>query len=102
VHYFNLTHLTENKNLSIFTEESISRTDVKKSRELNRGLIKFLRTETFYTIRRLLAADQKDMYDKAFVPHVPDEEITYETNWKIKVNPFKGGINLTSYLTYGW
>jgi hypothetical protein len=83
-------------------EDSISRSDLKKSRELSDGLVKFLRTETFYTMRRLLAADQKDMYDKAFICEFPAEDITYETNFKVTPSVSKGGLSLTSYLTYGW
>lgn len=82
-------------------EDSISRYDQKRSRELAHGLVSFLRTEAFYTIRRLLSADQKDMYDKRFSAEVPFE-VQYEKDWKIRPCISKGGLSLTSYLTYGW
>ena len=62
----------------------------------------FLRTEAFYTIKRLLAADQKDLYDRHFNPYVPEADLSLDSAWNIVRNSRKGGVSLTSYLTYGW
>ena len=62
----------------------------------------FLRTEAFYTIKRLLAADQKDLYDRHFNPYVPEADLSLDPEWNIGRNSMKGGVSLSSYLTYGW
>jgi hypothetical protein len=89
--------------LWLSVEDAISRSDLKKSRELSHGLVSFLRTEAFYSIKRLLAADQKNLYDRAnHLPLPEDEDINLQKGWEIRHNMSKGGISLTSYLTYAW
>jgi len=83
-------------------EEGLSPEDHRKGRELSDGIVTFLRSETFYTIRRLLAADQKDMYNREIRPFEnPIEGFHVETGFEISANAVKGGVMLTSYLTYG-
>ncbi|CAG7718391.1 unnamed protein product [Allacma fusca] len=82
-------------------EEPLSKLDTKQGRELGFGLVSFLRSEAFYTIKRLLAADQKDLYDRHFNPFMPDAGINFEADWDISVNALKGGVSLASFFTYG-
>jgi hypothetical protein len=82
-------------------EQTLSVLDAKKGRELGFGLVSFLRSETFYTIKRLLAADQKDLYDRHFNPFIPDVALNFELGWEMSPNARKGGVSLTSFWTYG-
>jgi len=92
-----------------FTEQDIvSDADVKSARALTSDLVNFMRTQTPYTVKRLLAADQKDMYDRhtsTLVDEELDEEylekLELETNWRVIRNSEKGGISVTSYFHYG-
>jgi hypothetical protein len=87
-------------------EDGLSHEEIRKGQQLSDGIVSFLRSETFYTIRRLLAADQKDMYvrgnQSVEIPE-EDEDASYEmeTGHVVSPHPVKGGIRLTSYLTYG-
>lgn len=90
--------------------DASSAIDVRKSRELSTRITKLLRSESaFYTIRRLLAADQKDLYNKYYSVSLPSEfegdddekELRFESDWIVMPNGNKGGLSLTSYLTYG-
>lgn len=81
-------------------DELISAAEVRRGRELNSGLVSLLRSEAFYTIRRLLAADQKNMYNREFLPELDD--FYEETGMEVSHNIRKGGVSLTPYLTYGW
>ncbi|ODN01337.1 putative ATP-dependent RNA helicase DHX34 [Orchesella cincta] len=86
-------------------DEPQSSSDTRKGRELSFRLVKFLRSETFYTIKRLLAADQKDMYNKHTSYGIPSEcdedELRFESGWDVMHNMMKGGLSLTSFLTFG-
>lgn len=80
--------------------------DNRKSRDLSYRIVKYLKSQAFYTIRRLLAADQKDLYNKYSSQPIPIEcdehELRFETDWDVMHNSVKGGLSLTSYLTSGW
>ena len=87
-------------------EQQLAPVDAKRGRALSRSLVAFMRAETFYTVRRLLAADVKDIYSRepAFVDPTArgralDTEL--ETGFTIAPHGVKGGVALTSYLTYG-
>jgi len=90
----------------IAVNEPQSSSDTRKGRELSFRLVKFLRSETFYTVKRLLAADQKDMYNRHSSYTIPSEceedELCFESGWDVMHNMMKGGLSLTSFLTYGW
>jgi len=73
---------------------------VQRGRELNTGLVSFLRSEAFYTVRRLLAADQKNMYNMKYQAVM--EDFKEETGMDVHHNIAKGGLSITPYFTYGW
>lgn len=67
-------------------------------------MVQFMNTEIGYTIKRLLAADQKVMYVGP-----SGEEISFtgpnpfsDSNWKVYEDDKYGGLRLSPYLTYDW
>lgn len=67
-------------------------------------MIQFMNTEIVYTIKRLLAADQKVMYVGP-----SGEEVSFtgpnpfnDDNWKVCEDDKYGGLRLSPYLTYDW
>ena len=83
-----------------------SNDEYEKSEELetklSRGLIEFINAETLFCMRRLLPGDLKIMYS-----HQQENNITSDTNpfvpsseFVVKENEHKGGVNLTDYMTY--
>lgn len=67
-------------------------------------MVQFMNAEIGYTIKRLLAADQKVMYVGP-----SGEEITFTgpnpfcgEDWQVYEDDKYGGIRLAPYLTYDW
>ena len=78
-------------------------------RELHYDLIAFTQTQILYTIKRLLAADLKVIYQG----HDSDTEQTQNEEMRNELNPFwpefqavvhprKGGLQMADFLVYGW
>ncbi|XP_071450187.1 probable ATP-dependent RNA helicase DHX34 [Hetaerina americana] len=73
--------------------------------EVSQGIVQVMHAEVFYSIKRLLAADQKCMY---IGPEESVEDISrmqeiknpFKDDWECKRDPKKGGIQWTEYLTY--
>lgn len=80
----------------------------RMQRELHYDLIAFTQTQILYTIKRLLAADLKVIYQG----HDPEaetrnEEIRNDINpfwpeFRSVVHPRKGGLQMADFLVYGW
>jgi len=84
----------------LFLEKSNRRAE----HNLSEDMIQFMNTEIVYTIKRLLAADQKVMYVGP-----SGEEVSFtgpnpfnDDNWKVCEDDKYGGLRLSPYLTYDW
>lgn len=66
-------------------------------------MVQFMNAEIGYTMKRLLAADQKVMYvgpsgeDVSFVGPNP-----FSDDWQVCEDDKFGGLRLSPYLTYNW
>lgn len=73
--------------------------------DLERDLVRYMSSEVFFTIKRLLPADLKSLYK---LPDCEDySQIILNPNplsddFECIVNSVKGGVFLTENLTYGW
>nr|CAD7574761.1 unnamed protein product [Timema californicum] len=70
-------------------------------RELSSDLPRFMHTEIVYTLKRLMAADLKRLHvgpdAGEFAPLCPNP---FHPSWESCPHPVKGGVQVTSYLTY--
>ena len=65
------------------------------------GLVDFIHTETFYSMKRLLPGDLKILYSGPGSGQVSvDKNPFADDAFELKLNETKGGIGLTEYLTY--
>lgn len=66
-------------------------------------MVQFMNAEIGYTMKRLLAADQKVMY---FGPSGKEVLFTgpnpFSDDWHVCEDDKYGGLRLSSYLTYDW
>lgn len=76
----------------------LQKKEFDKEGQLTRKLVAFLQEEAFYTVRRLLAADVKELY---IGPRSSNTEYCSIPELKeAKPHPTKGGLHVTEYLTY--
>ncbi len=64
------------------------------------GLVDFIHTETFYSIKRLLPGDLKVLYSGPGSGVIPLDENPFLSNFEPKPHETKGGMILTNYLTF--
>ncbi|XP_045216497.2 probable ATP-dependent RNA helicase DHX34 [Mercenaria mercenaria] len=86
--------------LSMESERRISQRARKLERMLASKLTEFLSSDVRYTLRRVLAAEMKNVYIRA---DRSGEEIkdVFHTSTESKPHPTKGGLIINEYLTHG-
>ena len=64
------------------------------------GLVDFIHTETFYSVKRLLPGDLKLLYSGPGSGQIPLDENPFLSNFEPRPHETKGGMILTNYLTF--
>lgn len=81
----------------------LEKSNRKAERKLANDMVQFMNTEIGYTVKRLLAADQKVMYTGP-----SGEDVTFSgpnpfsDEWCVCEDDKYGGLRLSPYLTYDW
>lgn len=82
-----------------FAEKSNKRAE----RKLAQDMVEFMNAEIGYTIKRLLAADQKVMYVGPSGEEIPFKGSNpFSDDWQVCEDDKYGGLRLSPYLTYDW
>jgi len=104
LHFYNNTAAIQIYTYLIFVYAFLERSNRKAERQLSADMVQFMNAEIGYTMKRLLAADQKVMY---VGPSGEDVSFTGPNpfcgdDWQVCEDDKYGGIRLAPYLTYDW
>jgi hypothetical protein len=83
-------------------KEKSSAAAKKLEQELSSELPQFTHTEIVYTLQRLLPADLKVMYVGPGRNEDPVTPNPFCSDWECTPHPEKGGVRVTSYITFNW